>query len=101
MVGDIFNLLHQWPFGVWSRRGHAEILSFAPSMAFPPRALLCTPTLVVLVHYVDYIYNLVGDHSYITYVSTCRGEGRSENAHFCLFSVLKHAYVGGREVQKT
>ena len=38
---EIFNLLHQWPFGVWSRRGHAEILS-SPSMAFPPRALLCT-----------------------------------------------------------
>jgi hypothetical protein len=31
------------------------------------------------------------------YVSTCRGEegGGSENDKFCLFSVLKHAYVGG------
>ena len=24
------------------------------------------------------------------------GEGGSENVNFCLFSVLKHAYVGGR-----
>ena len=42
-VSEIFNLLHQWPFGVWSRRGHAEILSL-PSMAFPPElfyVLLC------------------------------------------------------------
>lgn len=28
----------KWPFGVWSRLGHAEILS-SPSIAFPPEKL--------------------------------------------------------------
>ena len=32
---------------------------------------------------------------FIYCISTCSGEGGSENANFCLFLVLKHAGIGG------